>query len=50
MTRRNFLLAIIALASSAQLSKIYPSKSLNTKSFGDGIVMRNGWILLETDL
>lgn len=50
MTRRNFILAILALASSAQLARIYPSKLFGNKPIGDGLVMRDGWILLETDL
>lgn len=50
MTRRIFILAIMALAGSVQLARIYPSKLFGNDLIGDGLVMRDGWILLETDL
>lgn len=50
MTRRNFILAILALATGSQLAKLYPFQSRITTPSNDGVVMRDGWILSETDL
>jgi hypothetical protein len=50
MTRRKFILAIGSFAFSAKLASLVPFASSLKLPSNDGIVMRNGWILKETDL
>jgi hypothetical protein len=50
MFRRQFILAMIGLASTVPFTKLRQFKALVVpKTIGNGIVMRNGWILLDTD-
>ena len=50
MTRRNFILAMLAFTASSQLANLFPLSALRTTPSKEGLVMRDGWILLETDL
>lgn len=50
MTRRNFILTLFSLATAAQLKITYPFKLLSKIPTKDGVIIKNGWILKETDL
>lgn len=51
ISRRKFIVTLLSLASLAHLKTAYPfSKFLSNTPDKDGIIIKNGWVLKESDL